>query len=78
MMTQTLVQIGAKLTSSGSEHLRDPEMLLYVGSQGIKPGIRLTIVEQIPFRGVYRGIMGSSQEAILLSEPLAPTLQPST
>jgi DtxR family Mn-dependent transcriptional regulator len=70
--SQTLAQIGANepvQVASVFDH--DPEMLRYLGSQGIKPGIRLTILEQLPFRGAYRVLVGSSKEAILLSESLA-------
>ncbi len=75
MMTQTLAQIGAdEPVQVASVSDRDPEMLWYFGSQGIKPGIRLTIVEQLPSRGAYRIIVGSSQEAILLSEPIASAI----
>src|SRR5580698_9908148 len=30
---------------------KDPEMLRYLASQGIRPGVRLTLSEQLPFHG---------------------------
>jgi DtxR family Mn-dependent transcriptional regulator len=50
---------------------RNPEMLRYLGSHGIRPGIRLRLVERLPFKGAYRVIVGTAKEAVLLSEPLA-------
>jgi FeoA domain len=50
---------------------RDPEILRYLGLNRIKPGVRLKIVEQLPFRGAYRVMVGASVKAILLSESLA-------
>jgi DtxR family transcriptional regulator, Mn-dependent transcriptional regulator len=50
---------------------RDPEMLRYLGSHGIRPGVRLKIVEQLPFRGAYRVMVGASKKGTLLSESLA-------
>jgi Iron dependent repressor, metal binding and dimerisation domain/FeoA domain len=70
--SQTLAQSAAnKPVQVASVSDRDPEMLRYLGSQGIKPGVGLKIVEQLPFRGAYRVLVGSSQEPILLSKSLA-------
>jgi DtxR family transcriptional regulator, Mn-dependent transcriptional regulator len=50
---------------------RNPEMLRYLGTHGIKPGARLRLVERLPFQGSYRVLIGSAKESVLLSEPLA-------
>jgi|ERR1700728_3661776 DtxR family transcriptional regulator, Mn-dependent transcriptional regulator len=50
---------------------RNPEMLRYLGTHGIKPGARLRLVERLPFQGSYRVLIGSTKESVLLSEPLA-------
>lgn len=50
---------------------RDPEMLRYLGTHGIKPGATLRLVERLPFQGSYRVLIGSKKESVLLSEPLA-------
>jgi DtxR family Mn-dependent transcriptional regulator len=50
---------------------RNPEMLRYLGTHGIKPGAKLRLVERLPFQGSYRVLIGSTKESILLSEPLA-------
>jgi DtxR family Mn-dependent transcriptional regulator len=53
---------------------REPEMLRYLGSQGIRPGAVLSLVEQLPFEGGYRVLVGSSKKSILLSKPLASAI----
>ena len=50
---------------------RDPEMLRYLGTHGIKPGAKLRLVERLPFQGSYRILIGSTKESVLLSESLA-------
>jgi DtxR family Mn-dependent transcriptional regulator len=50
---------------------RDPEMLRYLGSHGVKPGAKLRLMERLPFQGSYRVVIGPKKESILLSEPLA-------
>jgi DtxR family Mn-dependent transcriptional regulator len=50
---------------------RDPEMLRYLGTHGIKPGAKLRLVERLPFQGSYRVLIGSTKESVLLSESLA-------
>jgi DtxR family transcriptional regulator, Mn-dependent transcriptional regulator len=73
--SQTLAQTKAKEpVQVASVSDRDPEMLRYLGSHGIKPGVRLKIIERLPFRGAYRVLIGSSREAILLSESLASAI----
>lgn len=73
--SQTLARTAANTSVQvASVSDRDPEMLRYLGSHGIKPGVRLKIVEQLPFRGAYRVQVGSSQEATLLSESLASAI----
>lgn len=53
---------------------RDPEMLRYLGAHGIKPGAKLRLVERLPFQGSYRVLIGSTKEAVLLSETLAAAI----
>ena len=50
---------------------RDPEMLRYLGTHGIKPGAKVRLVERLPFQGPYQVLVGSAKEAVLLSETLA-------
>ena len=50
---------------------RNPEMLRYLGTHGIKPGVKLSLVERLPFQGSYRVLIGATKESVLLSEPLA-------
>lgn len=49
---------------------RDPEMLRYLAANGIRPGVRLTLIEQLPFSGGFRVRAGRSGE-VLLSHLLA-------
>jgi DtxR family Mn-dependent transcriptional regulator len=53
---------------------RNPEMLRYLGSQGIGPGTELELVEKLPFEGGYRVLIASSKHSVLLSEPLASAI----
>jgi len=70
--SQTLAQaVANEQVQVASVSDRVPEMLRYLGSHGIKPGVWLKIIEQLPFRGAYRIIVGDSKKAILLSESLA-------
>ena len=70
--SQTLAQTTEnELVQVASVSDRDPEMLRYLGSHGIKPGVWLKIIEQLHFRGAYRVTVGASKKAILLSESLA-------
>src|SRR6202522_2346005 len=50
---------------------KDPEMLRYLASQGIRPGVRLTLSEQLPFKGSYQIRIGTSAKDALLSHSLA-------
>ena len=50
---------------------KDPEMLRYLATQGIRPGIPLTLTERLPFQGAYQIRIGRSSKLALLSEPLA-------
>src|SRR3984885_10625125 len=50
---------------------KDPEMLRYLATQGIRPGIPLTLTERLPFQGAYQIRIGRSPKLALLSEPLA-------
>jgi DtxR family transcriptional regulator, Mn-dependent transcriptional regulator len=52
----------------------DPEMLRYLASQGIRPGVRLTLSEQLPFQGAYQVRIGSSPKPALLSHSLAEAI----
>ncbi len=53
---------------------RDPEMLRYLASQGIRPGVRLTLREQLPFHGAYQVRIGTSTKPALLSRSLAEAI----
>src|SRR3984885_5732608 len=52
----------------------DPEMLRYLASQGIRPGVRLTLSQQLPFQGSYRVRIGTSAKPALLSHSLAEAI----
>jgi DtxR family Mn-dependent transcriptional regulator len=53
---------------------KDPEMLRYLASQGIRPGVRLTLSEQLPFKGAYQVRIGTSTKPSLLSHSLAEAI----
>jgi len=53
---------------------KDPEMLRYLATQGIRPGVRLTLGEQLPFKGAYQVRIGSSAKLALLSLSLAEAI----
>jgi DtxR family transcriptional regulator, Mn-dependent transcriptional regulator len=53
---------------------KDPEMLRYLASQGIRPGVRLTLSEQLPFKGAYQVRIGTSTKPSLLSHTLAEAI----
>jgi DtxR family transcriptional regulator, Mn-dependent transcriptional regulator len=53
---------------------KDPEMLRYLASQGIRPGVRLTLSEQLPFKGAYQVRIGTSPKPALLSHSLAEAI----
>jgi DtxR family transcriptional regulator, Mn-dependent transcriptional regulator len=53
---------------------KDPEMLRYLATQGIRPGVALTLTERLPFQGAYQIRIGRSPKAALLSEPLAAAI----
>ena len=53
---------------------KDPEMLRYLATQGIRPGVRLTLGEQLPFKGAYQVRIGSSARLALLSLSLAEAI----
>jgi hypothetical protein len=52
----------------------NPEMLRYLGSQGIGPGTVLKLAERLPFEGGYRVLIAASKKSVLLSEPLASAI----
>jgi DtxR family transcriptional regulator, Mn-dependent transcriptional regulator len=58
---------------------KDPEMLRYLATQGIRPGVSLTLTEQLPFKGSWQIRVGRPSKHILLSESLADAIsvQPS-
>jgi DtxR family Mn-dependent transcriptional regulator len=49
---------------------KDPAMLRYLAAQGIRPGVRVTLSEQLPFKGAYQIRVGRSTKLTLLSESL--------
>jgi DtxR family Mn-dependent transcriptional regulator len=53
---------------------KDPEMLRYLADQGIRPGVRLTLGEQMPFKGAYQVRIGASAKLALLSQSLAEAI----
>ena len=53
---------------------KDPEMLRYLATQGIRPGVSLTLTEQLPFKGAYQVRIGRPPKLALLSEPLADAI----
>lgn len=53
----------------------DPAMLRYLAAQGIRPGVRLTLCEQLPFKGAWQVQVGKSDAPVLLSDLLAATIQ---
>src|SRR5277367_3287890 len=53
---------------------KDPEMLRYLASKGIRPGVRLTLGEQLPFQGSYQVRVGTSAKPALLSHSLAEAI----
>jgi DtxR family transcriptional regulator, Mn-dependent transcriptional regulator len=53
---------------------KDPEMLRYLASQGIRPGVKLTLSEQLPFKGAYQVRIGTSAKPALLSHSLAEAI----
>jgi DtxR family transcriptional regulator, Mn-dependent transcriptional regulator len=53
---------------------KDPEMLRYLADQGIRPGVRLTLSEQMPFKGAYQVRIGASAKLALLSQSLAEAI----
>ncbi len=53
---------------------KDPEMLRYLASKGIRPGVKVTLGEQLPFQGSYQVRIGSSSQPALLSHSLAEAI----
>jgi DtxR family Mn-dependent transcriptional regulator len=53
---------------------KDPEMLRYLAAQGIRPGVKLTLSEQLPFKGAYQVRIGTSHTLALLSQSLAESI----
>ncbi len=53
---------------------KDPEMLRYLATQGIRPGVALTLTERLPFQGAYQIRIGRSPKPALLSEPLVDAI----
>jgi DtxR family Mn-dependent transcriptional regulator len=53
---------------------KDPEMLRYLAAQGIRPGVKLTLIEQLPFKGSFQVRLGAAKKPALLSHPLAEAI----
>ncbi|GGA71539.1 transcriptional regulator [Edaphobacter acidisoli] len=53
---------------------KDPEMLRYLAAQGIRPGVKLTLTEQLPFQGAFHVRIGTQKKTALLSHPLAEAI----
>ncbi len=54
---------------------KDPEMLRYLAAQGIRPGVKLTLTEQLPFNGAYRVRVEHNPRIASLSQSLAEAIQ---
>ena len=52
----------------------DPAMLRYLAAQGVLPGVRITVCEQLPFKGSWQVRIGDSEETVLLSDSLAAAI----
>jgi len=57
---------------------QDPAMLRYLAAEGIRPGVKLTLSAQLPFKGAYQVRIGSSPKPILLSPTLAEAISVAT
>lgn len=53
---------------------KDPGMLRYLAGQGIRPGVKLTLTEQLPFQGAFQVRIGTQKKTALLSHPLAEAI----
>lgn len=53
---------------------KDPAMLRYLAAQGIRPGVKLTLSEQLPFHGAYQVRIGPSAKPAMLSHSLAESI----
>lgn len=51
----------------------DPEMLRHLAANGIRPGVHLTVLEQLPFAGGFKVRTGRSTQ-ILLTAPVASAI----
>ena len=54
---------------------QDPAMLRYLATQGVRPGVRVTLSEQLPFKGAFQVCVGKSANPILFSESLANAIR---
>ncbi len=50
---------------------KDPAMLRYLAAQDVRPGIKVTVCERLPFQGAWQVRVGKSKESVLLSDSLA-------
>jgi DtxR family transcriptional regulator, Mn-dependent transcriptional regulator len=57
---------------------KDPEMLRYLAAQGIRPGVKLTLTEQLPFNGAYRVRVATNTRIASLSQSLAEAIMVAT
>ncbi len=69
----------AQLPVGGSAHVvsvsdTDPAMLRYLAMQGIRPGVRLTLCERLPFKGAWQVRIGKADDLVLLSDSLAAAI----
>ncbi len=70
-LTQLQPGQAAKIASVSD---KDPSMLRYLASRGIRPGVRITLGEQLPFQGAFQVRVGKSTDLTLLSESLASAI----
>jgi DtxR family Mn-dependent transcriptional regulator len=72
---QALAQLGiGQAAEVVSVSDKDPAMLRYLASQGIRPGIRVTLGERLPFNGAFQVHIGPATTTSLLSESLAAAI----
>jgi DtxR family Mn-dependent transcriptional regulator len=53
---------------------KDPQMLRYLAAQGIRPGVKLTLIGQLPFHGPFQVRVDTAKKPALLSLPLTEAI----
>jgi DtxR family Mn-dependent transcriptional regulator len=70
-LAQLLPGQSARVASVSDKY---PEMLRYLAEQGIRPGVKLILEEQLPFQGAYNVRIGTQKKPALLSQSLAEAI----